>query len=118
MPDCPARVTLMNAKIENPEPEYIHEDDNSTPWIKSKTAKLIGIITGGVLALGVSFGAGVVVGHEANEELGHVAGFDRDGDHQFRGPDGKRPPHPEGQERGHGEFQMPEATATPEVQNN
>ncbi|MEY4499517.1 MAG: hypothetical protein RL101_417 [Actinomycetota bacterium] len=90
----------MNAKIENPEPEYIHEDDNSTPWIKSKTAKLIGIITGGVLALGVSFGAGVVVGHETNEDLGKVAGFDRDGDHKF--PNGQHPPRP-GDRDGDGE---------------
>ncbi len=106
----------MNAKIESPEPEYIHEDEHSSPWIKSKPAKLIGIIGGGVLALVASFGIGVAVGHEVNPKSDHIAGFDRDGGHKF--PGAPRPPHHEDQEHGHGDFQMPEPSATPEVQNN
>jgi hypothetical protein len=79
----------MNAKEE---PTYIHEEVSSEPWIKSKAAKLTAAIIGGVIILGGTFGAGLVVGAEAGHSVPGIGGFDRDGDHKF--PDGQHPPRP------------------------
>jgi hypothetical protein len=105
----------MNAKNETP---YIHEEPNSEPWIKSRSAKLTGIIAGGVLALGAAFGAGVAIGSDFGPrgELG-IAGFDRHDDRDRHGDDRQRPPHPGERDENHGEFQLPEPTNPPATQN-
>ncbi|MEY4321194.1 MAG: hypothetical protein RLZZ471_1135 [Actinomycetota bacterium] len=91
----------MNAKNE---PTYVVEEVKE-PWIKSKAAKLTGIIAGGVLALGAAFGAGLVLGSEGHRPgpLG-IAGIDRDGDHKFPGgiqPDAQHQPRPGDQDGDH-----------------
>ena len=94
----------MNAKNE---PTYV-VDEVKEPWIKSKAAKLTGVIVGGVLVLGATFGAGLVIGAEGHGPVGlGIAGFDGNGDHKFPGgqmPDGMHPHGPGDQDGDHGNF--------------
>lgn len=108
----------MNAKNE---PTYVVEEVNE-PWIKSKAAKLTGIIAGGVLALGVAFGAGLVLGSDGHGPVGPgIAGFDRDGDHKFPGGerhDGQHPPRPGDNDGDHGNFDPGKAPSSPPSTQN
>ena len=102
----------MNAKNE---PTYVVEEANE-PWIKSKAAKLTGVIAGGVLVLGATFGAGLVIGAEGHGPAGPgIAGFDRDGDHNFQGgqlPDGQHQPRPGDQDGDQGNFNPGQAPSS------
>lgn len=83
----------MNAKDET---QYLHDEPTGQPWIKSKAAKITGIAAGGALLLAGTFGAGIAVGLAGLQPGGApgIAGFDRDGDHQFPRGEGQRPPRP------------------------
>lgn len=79
----------MNAKSESHETPYLIEDAPKQSWLKSKSAKLTAVIVGGVLALGLAFGAGLAVGsHEGGESDRGNFGFNHDG------PNGQHPPRP------------------------
>lgn len=117
----------MNPKNETP--DYVIEEVSSTPWIKSKAGILTTAIVGGVILLGGAFGTGVAVGASAGHGFPGGIGFDRDGDHQFKGqgkfpggpagqlPEGQHPGGP-GDHDGDGDFQMPQPSQTPSVQQN
>lgn len=111
----------MNAKKQTEEVTYEIEEARATPWIKSRTGILTTSIVGGVILLGGVFGSGLAIGSSIGHSGPGGIGFDRDGDHQFKGQgqfqDGQHPPR-RGDHDGDGGFQLPQPDQTPEVQQN
>jgi len=101
--------TAADSARESEDNTYVTDEPKSRfSFLKTKTAKIVGISAAGALVLGGTFAAGAVVGrfgfddHRPNFSQLNPFGaegefadqdrrdFDEDGDHGFRGP---KPPH-------------------------
>lgn len=104
-------ATSNESNLESDSP-YIQDvaSENKASWLSSRAAKITAIAVGSSLALGAAFAGGAAAGQLTGGARGGEFGMGQSGP-QFdggpqlgekheNGPDGKRPPHNDGDERG------------------
>lgn len=105
-------ATSNDSNLENDSPSMQEfAPENKASWLSSRAAKITAIAVGSSLALGAAFAGGAVAGQLAGGARGGEFGMSQSGPefngggpgsdgNRHGGPEGQRPPHSDGDERG------------------